>query len=57
MDKQARIAQAVNVVKNNGAQCVSRLYMPSFPATARNDYFLPIKHIITTDSAPLTPEK
>ena len=59
VDTGGSIAQAVNVVKQNGARDVYLAFV--HPILSRNGAerlaSLPIKHIITTDSAPLTPEK
>ena len=59
VDTGGSIAQAVNVVKQNGARDVYLAFV--HPILSRNGAerlaALPIKHIITTDSAPLSPEK
>ena len=59
VDTGGSIAQAVNVVKQNGARDVYLVFV--HPILSRNGAerlaSLPIKQIITTDSAPLSPEK
>jgi len=59
VDTGGSIAQAVNVVKQNGARDVYLVFV--HPILSRNGAerlaSLPIKHIITTDSVPLSPEK
>ena len=59
VDTGGSIAQAVNVVKQNGARDVYLAFV--HPILSRNGAerlaALPIKHIVTTDSAPLSPEK
>ncbi len=59
VDTGGSIAQAVNVVKENGARDVYLAFV--HPILSRNGAerlaALPIKQIITTDSAPLTQEK
>ena len=59
VDTGGSIAQAVNVVKQNGARDVSLAFVHAI--LSRNGVerlaSLPIKHIITTDSAPLSPDK
>jgi ribose-phosphate pyrophosphokinase len=59
VDTGGSIAQAVNVVKNNGARNVYLAFVHAILSRngAERLASLPIKHIITTDSAPLTPEK
>ncbi|MEK6753692.1 MAG: ribose-phosphate diphosphokinase [Chloroflexota bacterium] len=59
VDTGGSIAQAVDVVKKNGARGI---YLAFVHAILSNDgaerlASLPIKQIITTDSAPLSPEK
>lgn len=59
VDTGGSIAQAVNVVKQNGARDVYLAFV--HPILSRNGAerlaSLPIKQIITTDSVPLSPEK
>ncbi len=59
VDTGGSIAQAVNVVKQNGACDVYLAFV--HPILSRDGAerlaALPIKHIITTDSVPLSPEK
>ncbi|MBI5943913.1 MAG: ribose-phosphate diphosphokinase [Chloroflexi bacterium] len=59
VDTGGSIAQAVNVVKQNGARNVYLAFV--HPILSRNGAerlaSLPIKQIITTDSVPLSPEK
>lgn len=59
VDTGGSIAQAVNVVKQNGARDVYLAFI--HPILSRNGAerlaSLPIKQIITTDSSPLSPEK
>lgn len=59
VDTGGSISQAVNVVKQNGARDVYLVFV--HPILSHNGAerlaALPIKHIITTDSAPLSPEK
>lgn len=59
VDTGGSIGQAVNVVKQNGARNVYLAFV--HPILSRNGAeklaSLPIKHIITTDSAPLSDEK
>ncbi|MBI5354580.1 MAG: ribose-phosphate diphosphokinase [Chloroflexi bacterium] len=59
VDTGGSIAQAVNVVKQNGAQDVYLAFV--HPILSRNGAerlaSLPIKQIITTDSVPLSPDK
>ena len=59
VDTGGSIAQAVNVVKQNGARDVYLAFV--HPILSRNGAerlaALPIKHIITTDSAPLSEAK
>jgi ribose-phosphate pyrophosphokinase len=59
VDTGGSIAQAVNVVKQNGARDVYLVFI--HPILSRNGAerlgALPIKQIITTDSAPISPEK
>jgi ribose-phosphate pyrophosphokinase len=59
VDTGGSIAQAVNVVKQKGARDVFLAFV--HPILSRNGAerlaSLPIKHIITTDSTPLSPEK
>jgi ribose-phosphate pyrophosphokinase len=59
VDTGGSIAQAVNVVRQNGARNVYLAFV--HPILSRNGAerlaSLPIKHIITTDSVPLSPDK
>jgi ribose-phosphate pyrophosphokinase len=59
VDTGGSIAQAVSVVKQNGARDVYLAFV--HPILSRNGAerlaSLPIKHIVTTDSAPLSAEK
>ncbi|HMU92635.1 MAG TPA: ribose-phosphate diphosphokinase [Anaerolineales bacterium] len=59
VDTGGSISQAVNVVKQNGARDVYLAFVHAILSRngAERLASLPIKHIITTDSAPLTPEK
>ncbi len=59
VDTGGSIAQAVNVVKQNGARDVYLAFVHAILSRngAERLASLPIKHIITTDSAPLSPEK
>jgi ribose-phosphate pyrophosphokinase len=59
VDTGGSIAQAVNVVKQNGARNVYLAFVHAILSRngAERLASLPIKHIITTDSAPLSPEK
>jgi ribose-phosphate pyrophosphokinase len=59
VDTGGSIAQAVNLVKQNGARDVYLAFVHAILSQngAERLGSLPIKHIITTDSAPLTPEK
>ena len=59
VDTGGSIAQAVNLVKNKGARDVYLAFI--HPVLSRNAAqrlgTLPIKHIITTDTVPIPPEK
>ena len=59
VDTGGSIAQAVEVVKKNGARDVYLAFVHPILSRdgAKRLASLPIKHIITTDSAPLSPEK
>ena len=59
VDTGGSIAQAVNVVKQNGAKDVYLVFVHAILSRngAERLASLPIKHIITTDSAPLSPDK
>ncbi|MCE9644549.1 MAG: ribose-phosphate diphosphokinase [Chloroflexi bacterium] len=59
VDTGGSIAQAVNLVRQNGARDVYLAFVHAILSQngAERLGSLPIKHIITTDSAPLTPEK
>ena len=59
VDTGGSIAQAVNVVKQNGARDVYLVFVHAILSRngAERLASLPIKHIITTDTAPLSPEK
>ena len=59
VDTGGSIAQAVNVAKQNGARDVYLAFVHAILSRngAERLASLPIKHIITTDSAPITPEK
>jgi ribose-phosphate pyrophosphokinase len=59
VDTGGSIAQAVNVVKKNGARDVYLAFVHAILSRdgAERLASLPIKQIITTDSAPLAPEK
>jgi ribose-phosphate pyrophosphokinase len=59
VDTGGSIAQAVNVVKQNGARDVYLVFVHAILSTngAERLASLPIKHIITTDTAPLSPDK
>jgi ribose-phosphate pyrophosphokinase len=59
VDTGGSIAQAVNVVKQNGARDVYLAFVHPILSLngAERLASLPIKHIITTDSTPLTAEK
>ena len=59
VDTGGSIAQAVNVVKQKGARDVYLAFVHAILSHhgAERLAVLPIKHIITTDSAPLSPEK
>jgi ribose-phosphate pyrophosphokinase len=59
VDTGGSIAQAVEVVKGNGARNVYLAFVHAILSQngAERLASLPIKHIITTDSAPLAPEK
>ncbi|MBK8619684.1 MAG: ribose-phosphate diphosphokinase [Anaerolineales bacterium] len=59
VDTGGSIAQAVKVVKQNGARDVYLAFVHAILSRngAERLASLPIKHIITTDSAPLSPEK
>ena len=59
VDTGGSIGQAVNVVKQNGARDVYLAFVhPILSASgAERLASLPIKHIITTDSVPLTADK
>jgi ribose-phosphate pyrophosphokinase len=59
VDTGGSIAQAVNVVKKNGARNVYLAFVHAILSNngAERLAALPIKHIITTDSAPLSAEK
>ena len=59
IDTGGSIAQAVNLVKENGAQDVYVVFVhPIFSANAAERLSaLPIKRIITTDTVPISPEK
>ncbi len=59
VDTGGSIAQAVNVVKQNGARDVYLAFVHAILSDngAERLASLPIKRIITTDSAPLSPEK
>ncbi|MBM4428041.1 MAG: ribose-phosphate diphosphokinase [Chloroflexi bacterium] len=59
VDTGGSIAQAVNVVKQNGARDVYLVFVHSILSRdgAERLASLPIKQIITTDSSPLSPEK
>ncbi len=58
VDTGGSIAQAVDVVKQNGARDVYLVFVHAILSHngAERLASLPIKHIITTDSAPLSPE-
>jgi ribose-phosphate pyrophosphokinase len=59
VDTGGSIAQAVDVVKQNGARNVYLAFVHAILSHngAERLASLPIKHIITTDSAPLSPDK
>ena len=59
VDTGGSIAQAVNVVKQNGARDIYLVFVHAILSRngAERLASLPIKQIITTDSAPLSPEK
>lgn len=59
VDTGGSISQAVNVVKQNGARDVYLAFVHAILSSngAERLAALPIKHIITTDSAPLAAEK
>ncbi len=59
VDTGGSIAQAVNVVKQNGARDIYLAFVHGILSNngAERLASLPIKRIITTDSAPLSPEK
>lgn len=59
VDTGGSIAQAVDVAKRNGARDVYLAFVHPILSRdgAKRLASLPIKHIITTDSAPLSPEK
>lgn len=59
VDTGSSIAQAVNVVKQNGARDVYLVFVHAILSCdgAERLASLPIKHIITTDTAPLSPDK
>jgi ribose-phosphate pyrophosphokinase len=59
VDTGGSIAQAVNVVKQNGARDVYLLFVHAILSSngAQRLASLPIKHIVTTDSVPLSAEK
>lgn len=59
VDTGGSIAQAVNVAKQNGARDVYLSFVHAILSRngAERLAALPIKHIITTDSVPLTPHK
>ncbi|WKZ36725.1 MAG: ribose-phosphate diphosphokinase [Anaerolineales bacterium] len=59
VDTGGSIAQAVDVVKKNGARDVYLVFVHAILSSdgAERLASLPIKQIITTDSAPLSPEK
>jgi ribose-phosphate pyrophosphokinase len=59
VDTGGSIAQAVNVVKQNGARDVYLAFVHPILSLNGSERLasLPIKHIITTDSTPLTAEK
>ena len=59
MDTGGSIAQAVNVVKNNGARDVYLAFIhPIFSRNAAQRLAeLPLKHIITTDTVSIPPDK
>jgi len=59
VDTGSSIAQAVSVVKQNGARNVYLTFVHAILSNngAERLASLPIKHIITTDSVPLSPEK
>lgn len=59
VDTGGSIAQAVNVVKKNGARDIYLVFVHPILSQdgAKRLASLPIKQIITTDSAPLSPEK
>jgi ribose-phosphate pyrophosphokinase len=59
VDTGGSIAQAVNLVRQNGARDVYLAFVHAILSQngAERLGSLPIKHIITTDSAPLAPEK
>ena len=59
VDTGGSIAQAVNVVKQNGARDVYLSFVHAILSRngAERLASLPIKHIVTTDSVPLSPEK
>jgi ribose-phosphate pyrophosphokinase len=59
VDTGGSIAQAVNVVKQKGARNVYLAFVHAILSRNRAERLaaLPIKHIITTDSAPLTADK
>jgi ribose-phosphate pyrophosphokinase len=59
VDTGGSIAQAVSVVKQNGARDVYLVYVHSILSRdgAERLASLPIKQIITTDSSPLSPDK
>ena len=59
VDTGGSIAQAVNVVRQNGARDIYLAFVHAILSRdgAERLASLPIKHIITTDSAPLSPDK
>jgi ribose-phosphate pyrophosphokinase len=59
VDTGGSIAQAVNVVKQNGARDVYLAFVHAILSRngAERLAAMPIKHILTTDSVPLSPEK
>jgi ribose-phosphate pyrophosphokinase len=59
VDTGGSIAQAVNVAKQNGARDVYLAFVHAILSRngAERLAELPIKHIVTTDSVPLSPEK
>ena len=59
VDTGGSIAQAVNVVKNNGARDVYLAFIHSIFSRNATERLaaLPIKHIITTDTVAIPPEK